>query len=178
MVTLKRALNSQSPGRVPGEDRAIQEGDGLSRRTLAEFSVSSVLGNERLAIQRVAEAVQGLNLPRARMEKLKTAVAEATMNAMEHGNEYRPELPVKIQVAASNKTLSVQVIDQGGSLPAPDPEAPDLEAKLAGLQRPRGWGLYLIKNMVDEMQVTSDGDQRTVELIMHLEGEQDGDGTL
>lgn len=36
---------------------------------------------------RVAKAVQGLGPPLARPQKLKSAVAEATMNAMEHGNE-------------------------------------------------------------------------------------------
>ena len=38
-----------------------------------------------------------------------------------------------------------------------DAEAPDIERKLAGEQKPRGWGLFLIKNMVDSMDVTSDG---------------------
>lgn len=33
----------------------------------------------------------GLGLPWPRLEWLKTAVGEATMNAMEHGNEYRTD---------------------------------------------------------------------------------------
>ncbi|MBK6434003.1 hypothetical protein [Candidatus Amarolinea dominans] len=45
---------------------------------------------------------------------------------------------------------------------------PDLEAKLAGLQSPRGWGLFLIRSMVDDMRVTEDGVHHTVELIMNL----------
>ena len=52
----------------------------------------------------------------------------------------------------------MQIVDQGGAPPADAPRVPDLEAKLAGLQRPRGWGLFLIKNMVDEMHETTDGD--------------------
>jgi hypothetical protein len=44
---------------------------------------------------------------------------------------------------------------------------PDLEAKLAGLQSPRGWGLFLIRNMVDAMDVSTDGDLHTVRLLMH-----------
>ena len=50
---------------------------------------------------------------------------------------------------------------------------PDLEAKLEGLQSPRGWGLFLIKNMVDEMHITSDVVHHTIELVMHLEGDDD-----
>jgi anti-sigma regulatory factor (Ser/Thr protein kinase) len=51
----------------------------------------------------------------------------------------------------------------------PDPETPDLEAKLEGLQSPRGWGLFLIKNMVDEMNVHQDATRRhTLELVFNL----------
>jgi hypothetical protein len=52
-------------------------------------------------------------------------------------------------------------------------EAPDLDAKLAGLQSPRGWGLFLIKNMVDEMNIITDDTHHTVELIVRLTGPTD-----
>ncbi len=143
-------------------------------RVLAELSVPSEPGNERRATEVVAGAIKDIGLTEQRLERLKTAVAEATMNAMEHGNEYRPEAPVKIRVLSSEADLSVRITDQGGSpVPEPDMEAPDLEAKLEGLQTPRGWGLFLIKNMVDEMHVTSDGSHHTIELVMHLEGGDD-----
>ena len=54
----------------------------------------------------------------------------------------------------------------GESIPAP--QEPDLEAKLAELQTPRGWGLFLIKNLVDDMHITSDETHHTVELIINL----------
>ncbi len=138
---------------------------------LAEFSLASEVGNEREAMQRVSQAVQGLFLSSSLLERLKTAVAEATMNAIEHGNKNRPELPVLIQIRASARALSVRITDQGGGQPIPEPVAPDLEAKLAGLQTPRGWGLFLIKNLMDEMHVTSDDTHHTVELILYLETE-------
>ena len=96
------------------------------------------------------------------------------MNAMEHGNRYRHEVPVVIEVLSSGTDLSVRINDQGGSLvPDPDTELPDLEAKLEGLQTPRGWGLFLIRNMVDEMHITSDDVHHTVELVIQLEGGED-----
>jgi len=96
------------------------------------------------------------------------------MNAMEHGNRYRPEVPVVIEVLSSDAELSVRINDQGGIRdPAPDKEVPDLEFKLKGLQTPRGWGLFLIRNMVDEMHITSDEVHHTVGLVMHLEGGED-----
>jgi len=163
LVTLQRV----------GTSAESQGASGNSGRILADFTLPSEPGNERRAIERVAEAVRGLGLPAARLERLKTAVAEATMNAMEHGNKYRPDLPVSIRVLVSREALSVEIIDHGGDQPIPTPEAPDLEAKLAGAQPPRGWGLFLIKNMVDDLRVTSDETHRTVELVLKLEGDDD-----
>jgi serine/threonine-protein kinase RsbW len=145
-----------------------------ARRTLADFTLPSERGNERRAMEEVARAVSGLGLPQRTLERLKTAVAEATMNAMEHGNRYIPEVPVKIQLLSSDADLFVRITDQGGSpVPDPDKEAPDLEAKLEGEQTPRGWGLFLIQNMVDEMRVSGNPDHHTIELVMHLERGED-----
>jgi serine/threonine-protein kinase RsbW len=145
-----------------------------ARRTLAELSVPSEPGNERRAMEVVAGAVSGLGLPGPTLERLKTAVAEATMNAMEHGNHYRSETPVVIEVSASDADLSVRITDEGSGPPAFDSETPDLEAKLEGMQTPRGWGLFLIKSMVDEMTVTGDEHHHTVELLLHLDERAEG----
>ena len=146
-------------------------------RTLADFSLPSEPGNERGAMELVAEAVQGLGLPPARLERLKTAVAEAPMNAMEHGNGYRPEAPVTVRVLASTQDLSILISDRGGTPVATGAEAPNLEAKLEGRETPRGWGLFLIRNMVDEMNVTTGEDRHTVELVLRLKGDDDAGET-
>jgi anti-sigma regulatory factor (Ser/Thr protein kinase) len=103
-----------------------------------------------------------------RLERLQTALGEATLNAMEHGNQQRPELPVSIQVLASPSAVAVRITDQGGYIPPPSAPTPDLDAKLAGNQSPRGWGLFLMENLVDEVHVTGDESHRTVELIVAL----------
>ena len=141
-------------------------------RTLLEFELLSEPGNEILAMETVADAIRELNLPEDRLERLKTAVAETTMNALEHGNKYREDLTVKIVVRAIPSALSVQITDHGGGQQIPEPETPDLEAKLAGLQSPRGWGLFLIKQMVDEMHVTTDETHHSVELVFELRGDE------
>ena len=135
---------------------------------LADFELPSAPGNERQAMARIAEAVASLGLPPDRLEKLKTAVAEATMNGMEHGNHYRDDLPVRVQAESDGKRLTVRITDHGGGAEIPDPATPDIDLKLAGLQSPRGWGLFLIKSMVDEMNVTDDGQHHTLELVINL----------
>ena len=93
------------------------------------------------------------------------------MNSMEHGNGYRAEFPVAIQVLASKTDLLVRVTDRGEGQLIPGPETPDLEAKLASQQTTRGWGWFLIRNMVDEMNIVTEDSHHTVELIVHLEEE-------
>jgi serine phosphatase RsbU (regulator of sigma subunit)/anti-sigma regulatory factor (Ser/Thr protein kinase) len=164
LVVLQR-----SPPPPPPPPAQRGGGGGAGEGVLDQFSLSSEPGNEREAMQRVVTVVQPLNLPPARLDKLKTAVAEATMNAIEHGNHNQPDLPVDIQVLTSASDLIVRITDRG-SVPVPDPIAPDLEAKLAGQQSPRGWGLFLIEKMVDEMHVSGDAHHHTLELVMHLTG--------
>ena len=176
MVTLQRskgygvsAIASRSVN--PTEEGSLN--NDTDWQVLAELTVPSQPGNERIAMERVTEAVEILHLPAKRLDQLKTAVAEATMNAMEHGNHYLPDKPVSIKVLASQAALSVRITDHGGTHTLPPNtgiETPDIEAKLAELQNPRGWGLFLIKNMVDEMNISSDASHHTVELIMYLEG--------
>jgi len=136
---------------------------------LADFTLPSAPGNESEAMARIAEAVASLGLPPDRLEKLKTAVAEATMNGMEHGNQYRDDLPVRVQAESDGQRLRVRITDHGGGGEIPEAATPDIDLKLAGLQSPRGWGLFLIKSMVDEMNVSEDGEHHTVELVINLE---------
>ncbi|MDX1665343.1 MAG: SpoIIE family protein phosphatase [Candidatus Promineifilaceae bacterium] len=135
---------------------------------IGAFSLPSAPGNERIALEKVADHVGGMGLPAARLERLKTAVAEATMNAMEHGNGYQADKPVRVELLRAPDRLAVRISDQGDGSPIPHVQKPDLEAKLRGLQSPRGWGLFLIESMVDEMNIVGDQGQHTIELIMML----------
>jgi anti-sigma regulatory factor (Ser/Thr protein kinase) len=49
---------------------------------------------------------------------------------------------------------------------------PDLDAKLAGEQSSRGWGLFLIEKMVDKMNVTNDQNHHILELVFRRQGEK------
>lgn len=160
-VTLQR---QSAPGEGPGGNSPPP--------ALAEFSIASQPGNEVQAMEKVAQAVQALNLAPERLMRLETAVAEAVMNAMEHGNHFDAAKLVQIRVRASAKSLVVEIVDEGGGQALPEPPAPDLEAKLEGLQSPRGWGLYLIRNMVDEVSTSSDGAHHTIQLTLNLPGGQ------
>jgi len=143
------------------------------RRVLLRASLPGERGNERVAMDQVAAAVAELGIAPDRVERLKTAVSEAAMNAIEYGSQNDPTIPVDIAVDVDGDDLVVRITDRGLSGPIGSAEEPDLEKKLAGDQKPRGWGLFLIKHMVDAMEVTSHGTGQTVALTLHLEGAGD-----
>jgi anti-sigma regulatory factor (Ser/Thr protein kinase) len=167
MLTLQRKAAQTDTVEAPAFSAEDADGDGW--RLLAEFEVASAPGNERSAMHRVADITADLSLSEQRRARLKTAVAEATMNAMEHGNRYDADLPVHIAVHENSQLLRVRIVDRGGERAIASAETPDIDAKLAGLQSPRGWGLFLIQNMVDEMKVDTDGEHHIVELYVTLE---------
>jgi anti-sigma regulatory factor (Ser/Thr protein kinase) len=124
---------------------------------LTSFSLPGLAGNDREAMDRVAAAVADLELPPDRVDRLKTAVSEAAMNAIEYGSHGRADVPFDVDVVVTPTDVIVRVTDRALSGPVPtDPETPVLERKLAGDQKPRGWGLFLIEHMVDAIDVSAD----------------------
>jgi serine phosphatase RsbU (regulator of sigma subunit)/anti-sigma regulatory factor (Ser/Thr protein kinase) len=171
MVTLGRATHSAADfERADPEERPAER--------IAEFTVPSAPGNERMAMQQVGDLIAPLDIDPTRLEKVKTAVAEATMNAIEHGNKNDPDIPVVFEIFVDAEALRIRITDRGGGEDIPETTAPDIDAKLRGEQTPRGWGLFLIRSMVDDMIVTSDDVHHTVELVVNLKGDQtkEGDG--
>ncbi len=151
--------------RLPAEGPfPIDEGD----KVLVSFSIPSEPGRERTVASKVLESIAGVGFDQTHLKRIETAVAEATMNALEHGNHYDPQKPVDVQAVIHGQKLIVRIRDLGGDIPIPAAIEPDIDAKLAGLQSPRGWGLFLIQNMVDEMQTYNDKTHHTVELVVNI----------
>jgi serine phosphatase RsbU (regulator of sigma subunit)/anti-sigma regulatory factor (Ser/Thr protein kinase) len=172
LVALRRAAGvadrSTDRPEVPvTHDRAPE---AIDVEPLLAFSIAGAVGNERDAMARVAQAVAPLGLEAPRLERLKTAVAETVMNAIEYGSQGRPEVPVDVQVEADAASIRIRITDRALSGPVPDAEAPDLEAKLEGRQKPRGWGLFLIRHMVDAMDVSTADGLQTVTLTLARDG--------
>jgi serine phosphatase RsbU (regulator of sigma subunit)/anti-sigma regulatory factor (Ser/Thr protein kinase) len=174
LVVLRRAAAQSATAKPIAETSSAPASAPAADGVLADFEIASAPGNERDAMRRIAEAAAPLALEPERLERLKTASAEAAMNAMEHGNGYQDGVGVRIVVRAHAGELTVAITDSGHA-PQTEPAAtPDIDAKLEGRQSPRGWGLFLIERMVDEVRQSSHAGGHTVELVMHLEGGADG----
>jgi serine phosphatase RsbU (regulator of sigma subunit)/anti-sigma regulatory factor (Ser/Thr protein kinase) len=140
---------------------------------LTSFSLPGTPGNEREAMDRVAAAVADLGLAPDRLERLKTAVSETAMNAIEYGSEGRDDVPIDVDVAVTASDVVVRITDRAlsGAIPT-DAEVPDIERKLAGEQKPRGWGLFLIEHMVDAMDVSTDEAAGTQTVTLRMAREE------
>ena len=138
LVALQRTGGGEHPLLGPmGESQAGAISEELAeRQVLLTLTVPGEPGNERMAMARVADAVASVGLAPARLERLKTAVSEATMNAIEYGSQNDPAVPVEIVVWATADDLVVSIADRGLSGPIPDAEQPDLDAKLAASRSP------------------------------------------
>lgn len=139
---------------------------------IAFIEAPSERGTERAIALQVLEQIRHLRLPDPQLMKLQTAVSEAVMNAMEHGNDYQADKSVHIRIFTSNRSLIVQVSDHGAGAKLDQTANPDLSAKLAGEQSPRGWGLFLIKNMIDDVSFYQADGANTIEMVMNLERSQ------
>jgi len=140
----------------------------LEDQTL-ELHLPSQLGWERAAMDLAASVARRMGFPADRIEDIKTAVSEATTNAIEHGNKDHAEQKVLVMLVPEGERLEINVTDQSATpFPPPGAKDPSIEDKLAGLSNARGWGMFLIKELVDEVEFSSSSSGNQVRMVVHL----------
>ena len=132
-----------------------------------ELHVPSTPGSEKLAMDFAADIARRMNFPADRVEDLKTAVAEACLNAMEHGNKLDASTRVGVRLTVAKDRLQVAVQDRGSGIGRV--ATPDLESRMEGRVEPRGWGIYLIENLVDEVTFESTAEGSVVKMLIYLD---------
>jgi serine/threonine-protein kinase RsbW len=150
---------------------ATDEGEGMHTGSddTVELHIPNAFGSEKVAMEAAASVARQVGFSRDRIEDLKTAVSEACLNAIEHGNRMDASVRVGIRLVAGASQLQVTVRDQGeGFGPVPQP---DIDAKIAGREPARGWGIFLIKNLVNEVQFATraGGGGNEIRMLIHLE---------
>jgi serine/threonine-protein kinase RsbW len=123
-----------------------------------EINLPSKIGYERVAMASSATLARMGGLVAARIEDLKSAVAEACINAMQHGNNWRPEARVVVSMNLSDDRFIVSVTDQGDGVPEV-PEYPGITKIIEENASPRGLGVFMIQRLVDKVRFnqTADG---------------------
>lgn len=140
----------------------------MSAQTSIELHFPSILGYEVVARRVVASFANYVGFETERIEDLKTAVSEACINAIEHGNQLAPDLPVRITTSFDGHCFTVDVHDSGKVSLEQVGTPNSIEDKLAGLAALRGMGMMLMAQLTDELIVvppTHNGN--TVRLIWY-----------
>ena len=132
---------------------------GLLDEQTIEVNLPSKIGYERIAMQCSASFAKMVGFVPERIEDLKTVVSEACLNAMEHGNKEDPNARVTVKMNFKNHSITVFVKDEGTGVQK-FPGDPDIRKKIEKLEPPRGLGIFLIKELADQVefnQMTKNG---------------------
>jgi serine/threonine-protein kinase RsbW len=143
------------------------------KTTNVEVRLPSRMGFEKVAMSTAASVAKLMGFRDDRVEDLKTAVAEACINAIEHGNRLNEKLSVGVVLSAGEDSLEVKVIDDGKGMKN-QPAKPDIDRKMHGEEDPRGMGMFLIQALVDEAEWVAgvDGKSSYVRLVIRLDKDQ------
>jgi serine/threonine-protein kinase RsbW len=142
---------------------------GTRTNNSIELRLPSRLGYEKIAMSTAASVAKLMGFAPERVEDLKTAVAEACINAMEHGNQLDESLTVGVILSIDAFELEVKVLD-AGSGPHNTVHTPDIDRKMHGEEPSRGMGMFLIQSLVDEAEwVSSPPSGSYVRLVIRVD---------
>ena len=138
--------------------------------TRVEVRLPSRLGYEKVAMSTAASVAKLVGMAADRIEDLKTAVGEACINAIEHGNRLNENLSVGVILSSEANALEVKVIDGGKGMTG-QPKKPDIDRKMRGEEPARGLGMFLMQALVDEAEwvASDDGGGSYVRLVIRLD---------
>lgn len=104
-------------------------------------------------------------IPDEKFYNIMIAVTEAVNNAVNHGNKLNPDKIVKFIVRANNDKMYIKVTDQGeGFDPNNIADCTDPE----NLLKSSGRGVYIIKELMDEVDIDSSSKGTIMQMIYYL----------
>ncbi|MFQ5675527.1 MAG: ATP-binding protein [bacterium] len=119
---------------------------------IIEIHIPSIIGYEKVAMESAAAAAKIIGFHKTRVEDLKTAISEACSNSIEHGNRFKKDTMVLVTLQVNEKSLEVNIKDEGKGFPK-KVKAPEIDKQINGTEDTRGWGIFLIKSLVDEVEI-------------------------
>ena len=135
-----------------------------------ELNLPSKIGYERIAIGGLAAFAKSVGFPSSRIEDLKTSVAEACTNAVQHGNKGKPEARVLVAISFQENTLRISVFDEGEGLKGALKD-PDIDRIIENLDPPVGFGVFLMKRLMDKVEFDRTSNHlHEVRMMMKLKG--------
>ncbi|MDX2437114.1 MAG: ATP-binding protein [Acidobacteriota bacterium] len=129
-----------------------------------------VVPNVELVAAKAVETLGvALGMHQTRVEAASVAMVEACLNAMEHGGG-----PVTVRLRGDNHDvrpcLVIEVEDQGQGF-NPDRAPKNSPSRVLGCASKRGWGLTLIRELMDDVQIESSPGKTVVLMRKYVESE-------
>ena len=132
---------------IPPHTRTEEQQPPFSERV--EIFLPSTLGYEKVARSAAEAVAEEMGFSADRIDDLKTAVSEACMNAIEHGNQENRTASVTVLLTAAKEQLEIRVADEGLTpMPAEFPKPGRTQ------EDNRGWGMFFISQLVDQVEIT------------------------
>lgn len=85
-------------------------------------------------------------------DNMAIAITELVNNGIIHANKHDPNKTVTLQVEYKSKCVIVAIIDQGDGF---DPQEIDNPTDPENLWKQNGRGVFLVKNLIDEVEIIS-----------------------
>lgn len=122
-----------------------------------------VLKNMELVATNTSEVVsKHMDLSEEKSAEISMALIEACINAFEH-SETKED--IYIHFIISDENLTIKVIDKGVGFDSSAIKLPNIEDKVGTQERKRGWGLMLIKELMDSVDFESDHTGTTLTMV-------------
>lgn len=102
--------------------------------------------------QRLEDILTRAGVDPSTIADIAISVSELVNNAIVHGNRFSPAKVVTVRIQVSDGVIRVTVADQGEGF---NPEAVPNPVDDDNLLREVGRGLYIVRNFVDEVTVSS-----------------------
>lgn len=127
-----------------------------------------VVPNVELVAAKAVETVGGaLGMDQTNIEAASVAMVEACLNAMEHGGG-QMVVRMSSEGPEGKSSLVIEVEDQGSGFD-PDMAPRNSASRIHGCTSKRGWGLTLIRELMDEVQIQSNPGQTLVRMRKYVE---------
>jgi serine/threonine-protein kinase RsbW len=123
---------------------------------------------EMTASKTATSLAESMGMSPDKVDEVRMAVVEACINAFEHSRAKDGKVYVTFQILSENEPqkLQIKVEDTGVGFTPEDVEKPRIEDKLKA-QSKRGWGIQIIKGLMDEVEFRS-SDNGTVVVMRKL----------
>jgi len=127
-----------------------------------KIRIESKLSNLSAVVNTIDEITRENGINKENYGKILVSVLEAVNNAIVHGNKSDETKFVNIDIILKNNILEISIEDEGkGFRPedVPDPTSPE------NVERTNGRGVFLMKNLADEIQFNRKGNKVTLKYL-------------